>query len=56
VIQNLCVIIIAGNLYLDKVTLEDEGTYLCKANNGINSLMLDGLKAMVLEVLGMSLL
>ncbi|XP_053408068.1 cell adhesion molecule-related/down-regulated by oncogenes-like [Mercenaria mercenaria] len=40
-----------GNLYLDKVTLEDEGTYLCKANNGINSLMLDGLKAMVLEVL-----
>ena len=32
--------------------MEDEGTYLCKADNGLNSLMLDGLKAMMLEISG----
>lgn len=39
-----------GNLHLRNITMEDEGTYLCKADNGLNSLMLDGLKAMMLEI------
>ena len=32
--------------------MEDEGTYLCKADNGLNSLMPDGLKAMILRISG----
>lgn len=39
-----------GNLHIQNITVDDEGTYLCKANNGLNSLMLDGLKAMMLEI------
>ncbi|KAL4229419.1 hypothetical protein ACF0H5_012457 [Mactra antiquata] len=40
-----------GNLYIDKVSLEDDGTYyLCTATNGYYSLMEDGLKAITLKV------
>ena len=42
-----------GNLHLQNITTEDEGTYLCKAGNGLNTLMLDGLKAMMLEISGL---
>jgi len=47
--------LVAGNLYLHNVTREDEGTYLCKADNGLNTLMPDGLKAMMLEISGLNL-
>ncbi|XP_052258985.1 cell adhesion molecule-related/down-regulated by oncogenes-like isoform X2 [Dreissena polymorpha] len=39
-----------GNLYLDNVTVEDEGTYICKANNGLNALQREGLKVLTLNV------
>lgn len=39
-----------GNLYLENVTREDEGTYLCKAHNGLNFLMPDGVMAKILEI------
>lgn len=44
----------SGNLYLHNVTREDEGTYLCKADNGLNTLMLNGLKARQLGISGTS--
>ena len=47
--------IFVGNLHLRNITTEDEGTYLCKADNGLNTLMLDGLKAMMLEISGNSM-
>ncbi|WAR13001.1 IHOG-like protein [Mya arenaria] len=34
------------------MTVEDEGTYMCKANNGLNALQLDGLKVLMLKVSG----
>ncbi|XP_052779123.1 probable oxidoreductase PXDNL [Mya arenaria] len=40
---------IHGNLYLDNMTVEDEGTYMCKANNGLNALQPDGIKIIMLR-------
>ena len=51
-VSKFCFHVFPGNLYLEKVTAEDAGTYVCKAGNGVNGLMWDAVKVMMLDIIG----